>query len=84
MALGRSSTSADFGFFFFIRQRLYLILSVLVSFGSVLQNVLATGCVWLHTRVVAYTCSLSAWRWREEDCDPRHRSAVLYGSLNKE
>lgn len=57
-------------FFIIIRQRLYSILSVLVSFESVLQNVLATGCVWLHTRVVAHTCDLSAWRWREEDCDP--------------
>lgn len=26
---------------------------MLVSFGSVLQNVLATGCVWLHTRVIS-------------------------------
>lgn len=71
--LGRSSNSADF-VFFFIRQRLYLIVSMLVSFGSVPQNALATGCMCLHTRVisvptecpgpwlhvVAHICNLSA------------------------
>lgn len=34
---------------------------MLVSFGFVP----ATGCMWLHTRVISVP-----GRWREEDCDP--------------